>query len=43
LLLRPEMIMRRFLAVAKKAWNRLSLARDMNGRNNADMTMKIIQ
>lgn len=40
LLLRPEMIMRRFLAVGKKAWNRLSLARDMNGRNNADMTMK---
>ena len=37
---RPEMIVRRFLAVAKKAWNRLSLARDMNGRNNADMTMK---
>jgi len=34
------MIARRFLAVARKAWNRLSLARDMNGRNNADMTMK---
>jgi hypothetical protein len=40
ILARPEMVMRRFLAVAKKAWNRLSLARDMNGRNNADMTMK---
>jgi hypothetical protein len=37
---RPAMVMRRFLAVGKKAWNRLSLARDMNGRNNADMTMK---
>ena len=40
LLLRPEMVMRRFMAVARKAWNRLSLARDMNGRNNSDMTMK---
>jgi hypothetical protein len=40
ILTRPEMVMRRFLAVGKKAWNRLSLARDMNGRNNADMTMK---
>ena len=32
--------MRRFLAVTMKAWNRLSLARGMDGKNNADMTLK---
>jgi hypothetical protein len=32
--------MRRFLAVTNKAWNRLSLARGMDGKNNADMTLK---
>ena len=40
ILLRPEMVVRRFLAVTQKAWNRLSLARGMDGKNNADMTMK---
>lgn len=40
ILLRPEMVLRRFLAVTQKAWNRLSLARGMDGKNNADMTMK---
>jgi hypothetical protein len=40
ILLRPEIVARRFHAVAQKAWNRLSLARGLDGNNNADMTMK---
>lgn len=40
ILLRPEIVARRFVAVARKAWNRLSLARDLDGNNNADMTLK---
>lgn len=39
-LARPAMLVRRFLAIAEKAWNRLSLARDTKGTNNADMTLK---
>jgi hypothetical protein len=39
-LVRPELVMRRFAALATKAWNRLSLARGMDGKNNADMTIK---
>ncbi len=40
ILARPAIVARRFTAVAIKAWNRMSLARDVDGRNNADMTRK---
>jgi len=40
ILVRPEIVARRFHAVAQKAWNRLSLARGLDDSNNSDMTMK---
>jgi len=40
ILTRPEIVARRFVALARKVWNRLSLARGMDDRNNADLTRK---